>query len=89
MNVILWILFGAIAGWITAIILSDQYHKHYGIGAFVGILGGVIGGYLMQKLVQQADTSTLNLFSLVTAVAFALLMVVFFYNIHSDSSRHS
>ena len=47
MNFLVWIIFGALAGWIASIIMG----KNAKMGAFaniiVGIIGAFIGGYVM------------------------------------------
>lgn len=85
MNIILWVVFGAIVGWIASIILSDSKHQHAVVCTLIGIAGGLVGGYLMEQLTYTSDD--LNLFSLVTAVGSALLMVSFFSIIHMNNKR--
>lgn len=85
MNVILWIIFGAIVGWITAITVGTTRHQHYAAGTVIGISGGLIGGFLMQELMRMSEG--LNLFSLITAVGFAVFMASFFFMLH-DKHRH-
>lgn len=86
MNIILWVVFGAIVGWITSIIMSTDQHRHYVAGSLLGIAGGLLGGFAMQQLADNADG--LNLYSLITAVGFALLVVSFYSIVHLNRTRH-
>ena len=55
MNIVLWLISGVIAGWLTGLIMKGG---GYGlIGDLVsGLLGGVIGGYLAGLLGVQASS---------------------------------
>lgn len=72
---IIWLLVGAIAGWI-----AGQLMKGGGFGAIgniiVGILGSFVGGWLAGLLgIGSADAGALNVMSIVTAVAGACLLL--------------
>lgn len=50
MNIIVWIIFGAIAGWLASKIMSTDNEQGAIANIVVGILGAVIGGFIMQAI---------------------------------------
>ena len=48
MNIILWIIFGALAGWIASMIMGTNAQMGALANIIVGIVGALIGGFLMQ-----------------------------------------
>jgi uncharacterized membrane protein YeaQ/YmgE (transglycosylase-associated protein family) len=77
MNILLWIVFGAVAGWIASMIMKTDAAQGTMMDIVVGIVGAVVGGFLMETFGQQGVTG-LNIYSLVVAVvgACVALMVV-------------
>ena len=49
MNILIWIITGVIAGWLTGMVMKG---RGYGIlgDLIIGLLGGVIGGWLLGSL---------------------------------------
>jgi len=49
MNIVIWIITGVIAGWLTGMVMKG---RGYGIlgDLIIGLLGGVIGGWLLGSL---------------------------------------
>lgn len=75
MNFLIWILLGAIAGWI-----AGQLMKGGGFGLIgniiVGIVGSFVGGWLAGVLgISGAETSGLNIPSILTAVGGAVVLL--------------
>lgn len=76
MNIVLWILLGALAGYLASLIMG---HGGNGGGAWVvhviiGILGAGIGGFVASALGLGGVTG-FNLYSLLVAVAGACLLL--------------
>lgn len=46
-NLILWILFGALAGWLASIIMGRNAEMGALANIVVGIVGALIGGFIM------------------------------------------
>lgn len=46
MNILLWIIFGGVAGWLASILVGDD--QSFGIigNVVIGIIGAFIGGYV-------------------------------------------
>lgn len=77
MNWILWIIFGAIAGWIASIIMGRNAQMGALANIVVGIVGAIIGGWIMSFFGGQGVTA-FDLPSLIVAIlgAIALLFLV-------------
>ncbi len=76
MNIILWIVLGALAGWIASMIAGTDARQGAIGNIVVGILGAIVGGWLMQMFGQSdADLGTFNLYSLLVAIGGAALLL--------------
>ena len=75
MGILLWIIFGAIAGWLAHVITGRGGGLIVNI--IVGIVGAFIGGFIM-SLFGGAGVGGFDLYSLIVAVlgAVVLLLVV-------------
>lgn len=73
MGVIAWIVLGAIAGWITNLIMGGSE----GVIATIalGIVGAVVGGFLAGTVFKVADVTGINIESIVVAVVGAIIVV--------------
>jgi uncharacterized membrane protein YeaQ/YmgE (transglycosylase-associated protein family) len=47
MGVILWIVFGALVGWIASLIMKSDAQQGPLLNIVVGIIGAVLGGWIM------------------------------------------
>lgn len=74
MGIILWIIFGAIAGWIASIIMKTDHHQNTGYDIVLGIFGSVVGGFLMGTIGQSGVTG-FNLESLIVAVIGSVVVI--------------
>lgn len=72
MGLLLWIIFGALAGWIASMIMKT------GSGAIMdiimGIVGAVVGGFIM-NLLGQSGVTGFNLYSMIVAVIGAIVVI--------------
>lgn len=50
MNIILWIIFGGVAGWLASIIAGDDAGLGIIGNVVVGILGAFIGGWIADQV---------------------------------------
>lgn len=73
MSILLWIIFGAIAGWIASMITKTNNSLLMDI--IIGIVGAVIGGWIMNSL-GSAGTTGFNLWSLIVAILGAVVLLV-------------
>ncbi|OGH68342.1 MAG: hypothetical protein A3I29_00890 [Candidatus Magasanikbacteria bacterium RIFCSPLOWO2_02_FULL_44_11] len=74
MNVLLWIVLGALAGWIASVIMGTSEKQSIFTDILLGVLGAFIGGFIM-NLFQQPGVTGLNIYSLIVAVIGAVLLV--------------
>ena len=73
MGIIAWIVLGAIAGWITNMIMGGRE----GVIATIilGIIGGLVGGWLAGSVLGIADVTGINITSIIVAVVGAVIVV--------------
>lgn len=75
MSILVWLLLGAVAGWIAGKIMKGKGFGTVG-NIVVGIIGSFIGGWLGGKLgFSGAQTGGFSIASIVTAVAGASLFL--------------
>lgn len=80
MDFILWIVFGALAGWIASKVMGTDAKQGWLGNIIVGILGAIVGGWLVGLLVPSlAPSNGFNLGSLIVAILGAIV-VLFLYN---------
>jgi uncharacterized membrane protein YeaQ/YmgE (transglycosylase-associated protein family) len=83
MNFIIWLVVGGLIGWVASMIMKTDAQQGIFLNVVVGIIGAMIGGWLISPLVgagsiNQNDFSLAGLFvSLVGAVI--LLAIVNFF----------
>jgi len=77
MNFLVWIIFGALAGWVASIIMGKNKQMGAIANIVVGIIGAFLGGWIMSFFGAQGVTG-FNFPSFVVAVvgAVALLFIV-------------
>jgi uncharacterized membrane protein YeaQ/YmgE (transglycosylase-associated protein family) len=74
MSILVWIVFGGLAGWIASMFAGTNQRQGMFGNIIVGILGAVIGGWIMSSL-GYGDISGFNLYSFVVAVLGAVLLL--------------
>ncbi len=74
MGIILWIVFGALVGWIASIIMNTDGQQGVILNVVVGIIGASLGGYLM-SFVGESGVSGFNLYSFIVAVVGAVVLL--------------
>lgn len=74
MGIILWIVFGAIAGWIASVLMKTDSNQGTLMDIVMGIIGAVVGGFLM-GLVGQPGVTGFNFYSLAVAVTGAIIVI--------------
>ncbi len=72
MGIILWIVFGAIVGWVASIIMGTN--EGLVLDIVLGIVGAVLGGWLMSFLGQSGVTG-FNLYSMLVALLGAVVLI--------------
>lgn len=74
MGLILWIIFGAIVGWVASLIMRTDEEQSGLINIVVGIIGALIGG-LIAEFLGFRGVSGFNLSSFVVALVGAIVLI--------------
>jgi uncharacterized membrane protein YeaQ/YmgE (transglycosylase-associated protein family) len=75
MGIISWIIIGALAGWIASIITGNNKEMGAGLNILVGIVGGFIGGIVM-NLLGGSGVTGFNLWSLLVSVVGSVILLL-------------
>ncbi len=72
MNLILWLVFGAIAGWAASAIMGSREGLLMDI--VLGVVGAVLGGWIM-SMFGSAGVTGFNLYSFIVAIIGAVVLI--------------
>ena len=75
MNWIVWIIFGALAGWIASMIMGANARMGALANIVVGIVGAIIGGFLMTNVFGAPGVTGFNITSLIVAIVGAVILL--------------
>lgn len=75
MNIIAWLILGAVAGWIASVIMGSNGSQGLLGDIILGIIGAFLGGFLF-NLTGAPGTTGLNLWSLFVAVIGAIVALM-------------
>lgn len=73
-NILTWIVFGALAGWIASVIMKRDRQMGALANIVVGIAGAFIGGFIMNMFGASGVTG-FNLSSLLVAILGAVVLL--------------
>ncbi|OGG07799.1 hypothetical protein A3D05_01105 [Candidatus Gottesmanbacteria bacterium RIFCSPHIGHO2_02_FULL_40_24] len=74
MEILFWILFGALAGWIASVIMRTNSNQGIIMDIFLGIAGALVGGFIFD-LFGAPGISGFNIWSLLVAVIGAAVLI--------------
>ncbi|MEK7643088.1 MAG: GlsB/YeaQ/YmgE family stress response membrane protein [Patescibacteria group bacterium] len=74
MGIILWIIFGALVGWVASLIMKTDAQQGMILNIVVGIVGAVIGGWLM-SLFGQSGMTSFNIYGFIVALIGAVVFI--------------
>ncbi|OHA59434.1 MAG: hypothetical protein A2589_01020 [Candidatus Vogelbacteria bacterium RIFOXYD1_FULL_46_19] len=74
LNLILWIVFGALVGWIASIIMKTNDEQGSILNIVVGVIGALIGGFVMDFF-GASDVTGFNLYSFLVALLGAVILL--------------
>lgn len=74
MNLIAWLIFGALAGWIAGFLYGSRGNQGCLANIIIGIVGAYIGGFIGTRLFD-VEITGFNLSSLVIAVLGSLILL--------------
>ncbi len=72
--IVIWILLGALAGWIASMIMGRNAQMGALANIVVGIVGALIGGFLMNAFGAPGVTG-FNLYSILVAILGAVVLL--------------
>ena len=75
MNIILWIIFGALAGWIASKIMKRDSSMGAVANIVVGIVGAGLGGWIA-KILGFGGVTGFNIWSLLISIGGACLVLL-------------
>lgn len=75
LSIILWIIFGAIVGWLASVIAGTNQQQGLVANIVVGIIGAFIGGFLF-RLFGGAGVTGFNFYSAVVALVGAVILLL-------------
>jgi uncharacterized membrane protein YeaQ/YmgE (transglycosylase-associated protein family) len=78
-EILVWVVFGALAGWIASLIMKTDAQQGAVMNVLVGIAGAFVGGYLARMLGGSGVTG-FNFGSLLVAILGAVV-VLFVYRL--------
>ena len=73
-NLVLWLIFGALAGWIASMIMKKNSQMGAGSNILFGILGSLVGGFLA-SLLGLGGVNGFNIGSFLIAVIGACILL--------------
>jgi uncharacterized membrane protein YeaQ/YmgE (transglycosylase-associated protein family) len=68
MGLLLWVLFGALAGWIASMIVGTDARQGWLANIALGILGAIVGGVLYSALADDSFTINWSIGSFIVAL---------------------
>lgn len=79
MDILLWIVFGAVAGLIASYVMKSGHSMLEDV--ILGIIGAIVGGFIMNSIGQPGVTGV-NLYSLLVAVVGAAIVIAIGRAVH-------
>ena len=67
MGILAWIIFGALAGWVSSLIMNTDENQGFFLNIIVGIVGAFIGGMIM-NFFGKAGVTGFDLRSFIVAI---------------------
>lgn len=74
MGILLWILFGALVGWVASLIMKTDAEQGALANILIGIVGAVIGGWVM-SIIGNTGVTGFNLYSFLVALLGSVLLI--------------
>ena len=74
MNIFLWVIFGALVGWVASLIMKTDAEQGALLNIVVGIVGAVVGGWLM-SIIGESGVRGFNIYSFIVALLGACVLI--------------
>lgn len=76
MSIIVWLMFGGIAGWIASLIAGTNYRQGIAENIVVGCIGALTGGFIVSWLGGRGISAGFDPYSLLVAVVGATALLL-------------
>lgn len=88
LNFIVWIIMGAVIGWLASMIMRTNAQQGFFLDMIVGIVGSLLGGWLLSPIFGiPSDLTTLSIPSLLVALLGAIILLAIVNLIRRGSVR--
>lgn len=74
MGILSWVILGALAGWISSKIMNTDASMGAIANIVVGIVGALVGGFIM-NFFNKAGVDSVNLYSLLVAILGSIILL--------------
>lgn len=74
MDILVWIIFGALAGWIASMFMKTDASQGLVMDVVMGIVGAIVGGFVM-NFFGKSGVNGFNVYSLAVAIAGACIVI--------------
>ncbi|MBL8062858.1 MAG: GlsB/YeaQ/YmgE family stress response membrane protein [Anaerolineales bacterium] len=74
-DILIWIVFGALAGWIASIITNKNRQMGAVENVLSGIAGAFIGGFIMENIFGTEGVTGFNVYSFIVAILGAVILI--------------
>lgn len=74
MDLILWVILGAAAGWLASIIMGTDAQQGAVMNIVLGVIGSLVGGFVM-NFFGAPTAGGFNIYSLIVATLGAILLI--------------
>lgn len=88
MGIISWIILGGLAGWVASKMTGNDARMGAGMNILVGIVGAVIGGWVL-SLFGSVGVSGLNIWSFLVALLGAVILLFVINAFSGRKERHT
>lgn len=88
LNLLLWLVLGALAGWIASKVMGTGAQQGLLLDIVVGIVGAFLGGILMNVL-GFAGVTGFNIYSLLVAILGAIVLLAIVKAVRGNRTQQS
>lgn len=74
MGIIAWIILGGVAGWVASMVMKTDAQQGIFLNIVVGIIGAVLGGWIM-SLIGEYGVTGFNIYSFLVALLGAIVFL--------------
>lgn len=74
MNIILWVIFGGIVGWIASMIMKTNSEQGTLMDIVLGVVGAIVGGFIM-NFIGEPGVTGFNIYSFIVAIIGACAVI--------------